>query len=117
MGTATLETQLRNRVLKVAVPALLAVAIASVAITSWVLDAADREAAGARAEDVLRVLRAEIREGDVIEVAAREAVQSVDTAGVRVAVRGPNLPWHLGPQPMPLAALALGSRGLRANRG
>jgi len=57
------------------------------------------------------VLRAEIREGDVIEVAAREAVQSVDTAGVRVAVRGPSLPWHSGAQPMLPAALALGSHG------
>jgi signal transduction histidine kinase len=109
MGTPTLEAQLRNRVLKVAVPALLAVAIASVAITSWVLDAADRGAAQARAEDVLRVLRSEFREGDTIEVAAAEALQSVDTAGVRVVVRGPNMPWRSGAQPMLTGALALGS--------
>jgi hypothetical protein len=107
MGAPTLETQLRNRVLKVAVPALLAVGVASVAMTSWLLGAADRDSARARAAAALHVIRAESAEGDPLEVAVKEAVESIDSEGVRVAIRAPGLAWRSGAMPMFPSALSL----------
>lgn len=111
MGTPTIEAKLRNRVLAVAVPALLAVGTASVAISSWVLDAADRDSARARTEAALHLVRTEWAEGDALEAAVAETVQSMDFKGVRVAVRGPGLEWRSGASPMLPAALSLAPGG------
>jgi signal transduction histidine kinase len=100
MGRPTIEAQLRSRVLKVAVPALLGVGTASGLITFYLLDASDRDLAKARAEDVLRVFRSEVAEGESIEDSANEAVQSVGANGVKAMVWTPSMGWHVGMSPM-----------------
>ena len=87
MGARSLETVLRGRVLAFVGPALLAVALASLAITSRALDVVDANAARDRSNAALRMLRAERDEGDDVDVAIREVTHAADADGVRLVMR------------------------------
>lgn len=89
MGARTLEARLTARLVALAGGVLLAVGLASVAVTARVLDASDTEAARARAARVCEALAREQRDGDSPEEALREAIASEQAAGVLLSVRGP----------------------------
>src|SRR5277367_6991095 len=59
MGARTLDTKLRGRLLAVVGPALVMVGAASVALVAWALDAADTDAARAKAESALATMHGE----------------------------------------------------------
>ncbi len=108
MGARSIEAKLRLRLLAVIAPALVGVGAASVGVTAWVFDAADRRAAMTRADDALRALRAELDEGDALTQASSEVLSAATGDGVRLAVRDSGRPeWRQTSDPPPAEALAL----------
>jgi signal transduction histidine kinase len=107
MGMLTLEARLRRRVLWIAVPSLLLVAVATVVIAWWVLAVADRDAAQSHATAALRTSGAELGEGDTPEQAAAETARATEGVGTRVAIRPRGGAWRFGAEPWPGPAAAL----------
>lgn len=87
MGGRSLEAVLRARVLAFVGPALLAVGLATLAITSHSLDALDDASARDRALAALRMLRAEQAEGDALDTAVREVMIAAQADGARLVLR------------------------------
>lgn len=88
MGTRSLEASLRQRLLAVMLPALVAVGAASVLLTARLLASADESAARDAGEDLLRDYRSERAEGDSAEEATSEVVAKARADGARVVLRG-----------------------------
>jgi two-component system sensor histidine kinase MprB len=88
MGTRSLEASLRQRLLVVMLPALVAVGAASVLLTARLLSSADEAAARDVGEDLLRDYRTELTEGDSAEEATNEVVAKARADGARVVLRG-----------------------------
>jgi signal transduction histidine kinase len=88
MGTRSLEAGLRQRLLVVMLPALVAVGAMSVILTARLLASADEDAARHVGEDLLRDYRAELAEGDTAQAATDEVVAKVRADGARVVLRG-----------------------------
>jgi signal transduction histidine kinase len=91
MGAPSFEASLRRRLLLLVGPTLVAVGVASVMVTSRALKRADRDAARARAAELLRQLDIELNEGDAPEAAAREVLGNADADGARATIRGGTL--------------------------
>lgn len=120
MGARSLEAILRGRVLLLAGPALVAIAVASLLVTSRALDAVDSEAARERARGALRMFRAELEEGDSVDDALRELVLAAEADGVRIALRAPGAtraPGVKWPIPSAIAALPEGTCGTTDEAG
>jgi signal transduction histidine kinase len=117
MGAHTIESRLRWRLLAVIAPALAGVGVAAVAVTAYVLDAADRSAAMERAEAALHALVAERDEGDSFETAAGEVLAGADVDGLRMAVRihEPDA-WRGGVLALPAALLSVKRGGCETAR-
>ena len=108
MGARTLEATLRTRLLAVLVPVFVGVALASVVLTSRALDALDTDAARARADAALKMMRAEQLEGDAPDLQLREVLLAADADGVRIVLRLSDPPLERtgsGPVPRGIAAL------------
>ena len=88
MGTRSLEAGLRQRLLVVMLPALVAVGAMSVVLTARLLASADEDAARHVGDDLLRDYRAELAEGDTAQAATDEVVAKVRADGARVVLRG-----------------------------
>ena len=111
MGTRSLEATLRARLLLLIGPLLVAVGVAALALTWWVLRDMDRGAAREHAQAALRDFSAERAEGDTESAAAQEVVAAADAAGVRLLLRGAltrDVTGRLGPLPAELRELKAG---------
>ncbi len=111
MGTRSLEATLRARLLLLIGPLLVAVGVAALALTWWVLRDMDRGAAREHAQAALRDFSAERAEGDTESAAAQEVVAAADAAGVRLLLRGAvahDVRSRLGPLPAQLRELKAG---------
>ena len=120
MGARTLEATLRTRLLAVLAPMLAAIALASILLTSRALDALDTDAARARAQAALNMMRAEQAEGEEASVQLREVLLAADADGVRIVLRLTDPPLErIGAQPVPaaIASLADGTCGTAEGRG
>lgn len=102
MGATTLEVRLRWRLVAVMVPALGAIALAAVLVTSRSLQSADDASARAVATGVARTLAAELAEGDAPAEAEHEATRALDPTQARVKISGA----HVSPA-APIAATLL----------
>ena len=108
MGAPSIEARLTARVFWVIAPALVLVGATSVTVSAYVLDRADRGSAAARAASALRTLRAELSEGDALELARRETLAAGDRDGFRLALRESAAgPWVQGQLRVPAALVAL----------
>jgi signal transduction histidine kinase len=87
LGARAFETTLRRGLLLLVTPAVLGVGVAAVVVTAEVLEGSDRDAARARAAELVVQLRAELDEGDEAEEAAGEVLRGTD-ASFRVLLRG-----------------------------
>ncbi|HEX4341605.1 MAG TPA: HAMP domain-containing sensor histidine kinase [Polyangiaceae bacterium] len=110
MGAITLEASLRRRLLLLVLPVTFTVGVAAVAVTSHMLERADRDAARAEANELLLQLDAELAEGDAPALAAAEVLQShsePSRARIRRAADGRD-GWETPGMPSDLASLAPG---------
>lgn len=89
MGTRTLESALRSRLIIVIAPMFVGIGVAAFGITSWVLQSTDRQMARGRAESAIRTFAAERAEGDTEQVALDELLASANAEGVFMVVRRP----------------------------
>jgi signal transduction histidine kinase len=86
VGTRALAARLTWRFLGVAGTALVAASLASIGLARHALDVNDTEAAADRAVGTLYALDRELGEGDSLEEALREVVDTENADGARVAI-------------------------------
>jgi signal transduction histidine kinase len=89
VGARTLEAKLTARLLAVVAPALVALGVASVALTWWALDAADTTVLRERAEAARAAMHSELLEPDPFDQAARETIGAMNEVGGSLLVTDP----------------------------